>query len=567
MSRATTAHRPLVACALVLLPASALVLGLGSGTAQAQDFPKVFVFPALDLPAGASTAGAAAVTAGLYKELSVSVPITLLKEVDAAAAKMPADAGAGAGAGAASGAGVPAAKTAAEAKSLLDEGKKAKTKDPAKAVELLKGAVASYETLLPDTKDFAALAEAHLELGDALFRSGLQDEGEERMKLAVAMVGKPASTAGLDATYKGLLDKRVTKMATKAPGSLKLTTTPPGATVTVDGKAAPGPSPVTVEGLPPGVHYVLVMLAGRKPKVEKVDIKGNETSELTVALDPEGGAAPAPGAAPAAAPKGRLPDVLDRVMGKGRINAEGRKVLMAFGKAAEAKYLVLPYFVPDGDVFFLRAYMMRVDDGAMVKFDEKIFAALDKMDKGVQQTAELVIKYAYAFPEAEALDKAATIVVPVPEAKVAKSTKSSAIDEGDGGGGSVDDCDPEVDDCPPKKIHKKSGTHKVKKGAARTKKSKAGLKHRKPKVDDDDCDPEVDDCEDDGALAVDGDGDDGDGDGGGGGGGIHFKLPTNKWYFWVGVGAVGVVIAGAIVGGAFLASRDGVNAIVTWGER
>jgi len=534
-----------------LLGLAVLLIAPGAALAAAgPGFPTVFVLPALDLPEGASKAGAEAVTAGLYKELSVSVPITLLKDLDTAAAKM------GSGAGPSS---MPAAKTAAEAKALVDEGKKAKVKEAPKAIEILKGAVSGYEALLAETKDFAGLAAAHLELGDALFRAGFQDEGEEEMKLAVAMIGKPASMAGLDPAYAGLTDKRVKKVAAKAPGKLKLDTAPPGATVLVDGAAAPGPTPFTMDGLRPGVHYVLVTLAGSKPKVERVDIKGNETSELTVALEKEGAAA----AGPAAAPKGRLPDALGATVGKGIISTEGRKVLAAFGTAAEAKFVVVPYFVPDGDVFFLRTYMFRVEDGEMVKFDDKTFAALDKMEKGIQNTAETIIKYAYAFPPDGLLDKTASVVVPVPASKIAKTKKTSVIDDDDGGGGAyADDCDPEVDDCP-KKI--KKTTHKKKKKAARVTKKKHHTIRSHRDSDDDDEDVADDDDDDDGddkvAAKMKGDDDDDDG---GGGGGIHIKLPTNKWYFWLGVGVVGVVVAGAVAGGVYWGTRDGVNALVMW---
>jgi hypothetical protein len=81
---------------------------------------------------------------------------------------------------------------------------------------------------------------------------------------------------------------------TQAPntGSLSVTTTPAGALVFIDGTQV-GVSPVTVPGLSPGAHTILMKLDGYADLTATVTITAGQTQVYTTGLSPRAAAAPA----------------------------------------------------------------------------------------------------------------------------------------------------------------------------------------------------------------------------------------------------------------------------------
>ncbi|MBM4395125.1 MAG: PEGA domain-containing protein [Deltaproteobacteria bacterium] len=71
----------------------------------------------------------------------------------------------------------------------------------------------------------------------------------------------------------------------RMPGSLRIETDPPGATLVLDGRPA-GTSPATVPDLRPGPHEVVARLAGYEPTVARVEVQPDAESRATVALEP-----------------------------------------------------------------------------------------------------------------------------------------------------------------------------------------------------------------------------------------------------------------------------------------
>jgi hypothetical protein len=71
------------------------------------------------------------------------------------------------------------------------------------------------------------------------------------------------------------------------PGKLHVDSNPPGAAVTIDGKAQTGVTPLDVADLPAGPHDVKLTEAGRLPGGKSVDVGFASSQTVTVDLDPE----------------------------------------------------------------------------------------------------------------------------------------------------------------------------------------------------------------------------------------------------------------------------------------
>lgn len=76
---------------------------------------------------------------------------------------------------------------------------------------------------------------------------------------------------------------RLADLKAKQVGEVTVVTTPPGATISIDGTPQPGETPTTVK-LPPGPHKITLVAAGFEPKEVDVDVKGGEKAEQKLEL-------------------------------------------------------------------------------------------------------------------------------------------------------------------------------------------------------------------------------------------------------------------------------------------
>ena len=83
-----------------------------------------------------------------------------------------------------------------------------------------------------------------------------------------------------------------------ATGSLTVATTPAGALVLVDG-IGQGTSPVTISGLAPGTHTLVLMMTGFDKVTAQVTIAAGQTQTFTAALPQASAATATPSAPPA----------------------------------------------------------------------------------------------------------------------------------------------------------------------------------------------------------------------------------------------------------------------------
>jgi hypothetical protein len=181
-------------------------------------------------------------------------------------------------------------KTRNEAKKAFDQGQKnfeagdfaAAQENFQKANELVPSALAQFWLAMSLSKQQGKEAEAVTAFEAFLNNPEASQAGDEKIEQA------RSATEELRA---------------KLVGHLSLTSEPAGATVTVDGVAQEGQTPMELK-LPPGPHKLLITAAGHVPQELEVQAAGGEKLErqVTLAPEPPPEPPPAPAVEPAPAP-------------------------------------------------------------------------------------------------------------------------------------------------------------------------------------------------------------------------------------------------------------------------
>jgi len=102
----------------------------------------------------------------------------------------------------------------------------------------------------------------------------------------------------------GQVKDRLAELKGKQTGELSLATTPPGASVSVDGTAQPGETPMVIK-LSPGSHTVVISNPGYEKQEIKVDVTAGKKVDKSVEL--KAAELGAPPAGPTPAPEGPAP--------------------------------------------------------------------------------------------------------------------------------------------------------------------------------------------------------------------------------------------------------------------
>lgn len=123
-----------------------------------------------------------------------------------------------------------------------------------------------------------------------------QGKDKEALEAYEKFLGNPgAAKVGDDKVADA--KKRVEELKSKMTGEVSLSTVPPGATVTVDGAAQMGETPMIVR-LKPGSHKVVISAPGYQPKEMDIEVKAGEKLDQNVELVMDDSAAAPPPAAP-----------------------------------------------------------------------------------------------------------------------------------------------------------------------------------------------------------------------------------------------------------------------------
>lgn len=147
--------------------------------------------------------------------------------------------------------------------------------------------------------DFAA-AEAHFTKADSLVPSvqakywrAMSLDQQGKTAAALELFNAVLNTAGyenLGADKVAQVRQRVAELS-QAPADLTLTSTPPGASIDVNGAKQPGTTPLSLR-LAAGRHRVTVEAPGYAPQVVELTVGPGEAVERNVVLEPGTGAPP-----------------------------------------------------------------------------------------------------------------------------------------------------------------------------------------------------------------------------------------------------------------------------------
>jgi TonB family protein len=117
---------------------------------------------------------------------------------------------------------------------------------------------------------------AEVRLKDAeLIAKAASEKSKKEADAAIASAQKKAE----DSTRRTVLAEVEAERISKLPGILLVATTPPGASVSIDG-APPLTSPVRAEGIAPGAHRVRISLPEHETVEMNAEIKGTKTTDL-----------------------------------------------------------------------------------------------------------------------------------------------------------------------------------------------------------------------------------------------------------------------------------------------
>jgi hypothetical protein len=143
----------------------------------------------------------------------------------------------------------------AEKAAQLAKGRKVKP-----AADAYAGAATALLARFEGLENFSAVEQALWQQASLRYLLGAEDEAKKVLADLVRLSPGFVPPQGSD-TLSAAYDKARAEAKAQATGRLELVTSPPGATVTLDGRDL-GETPLAVEGLVPGTHYVRLLKAG-----------------------------------------------------------------------------------------------------------------------------------------------------------------------------------------------------------------------------------------------------------------------------------------------------------------
>lgn len=281
----------------------------------------------------------------------------------------------------------------AKAELLRVSGKEALAKGDAKGgMQQLNAALKLYEEGLASVQKLEAVGETLAFLAEAAILQDFGGDAKDYLKRLTTILGDADLPSGLDGRTRAMYDKVRAKLLRKKRGTLKITTTPPGATVRLDGITR-GKTPLVIKDLVRGDHYVQVEHPEAGLGAQRVRVKGGNIREAEVALSQELG----PG--PAQAADAKVTAALIERASKGTLDQTFRDQAEAIAVQVRARYVVVGHIAPQGNGFVLSAYLYGTQEKQTAAFDQfKFRAELSSVFVQAANFASAVEKAVTNFP-------------------------------------------------------------------------------------------------------------------------------------------------------------------------
>jgi hypothetical protein len=281
----------------------------------------------------------------------------------------------------------------AKAELLRVAGKETLAKgDAAVGMQQLNAALKLYEEGLASVQKLEAVGETLAFLAEAAIAQDFGGDAKDYLKRLTTILGDADLPAGLSGKTRAMYDKVRSKLLRKKRGTLKITTTPPGAEVRIDGLAR-GKTPVLIKDLVRGDHYVQVEHPEAGLGAQRVRVKGGKVRDAEIALSKELG----PG--PAQAADAKVTASLVERARKGTLDQTFRDQADAIAVQVRARYVVVGHIAPQGNGFVLSAYLYGTQEKQTAAFDQfKFRAELSSVFVQAANFASAVEKAVTNFP-------------------------------------------------------------------------------------------------------------------------------------------------------------------------
>ena len=284
----------------------------------------------------------------------------------------------------------------AKAELLRVAGKETLAKGDAKVgMQQLNAALKLYEEGLASVQKLEAIGETLAFLAEAAIAQDFGGDAKDYLKRLTTILGDADLPAGLSGKTRAMYDKVRGKLLRKKRGTLKITTTPPGAEVRLDGIAR-GKTPVVLKDLVRGDHYVQVRHPDAGLGAQRVRVKGGNVRDAEIALSKELGPGPVQDA-----DKKVVASLIERAR-KGTLDQTFRDQAEAIAVQVRARYVVVGHIAPQGNGFVLSAYLYGTQEKQTAAFNQfKFRAELSSVFVQAANFASAVEKAVTNFPFAQ----------------------------------------------------------------------------------------------------------------------------------------------------------------------
>lgn len=241
-------------------------------------------------------------------------------------------------------------------------------KDFEGALKQLQAALALYEEGLASVGRLEAVLETLGYLGACSLSLGYDDDAKDYFGRVLALMPDAAPMDDYPVQSIQLFEKLKTQQSKKKKGALTVKTDPPGAIVRVDGVER-GASPVTVNDLPRGEHYIQAASDTAGVAGQKVEVKGGKADTVELKLSTTVGPEPSQPVDPA------LVREVAKMAAEGKLGPPFRERADQIAGLTKAACLVVGHVEGQGNGYVLSAYVYSPDQKQVAALDEARFRA------------------------------------------------------------------------------------------------------------------------------------------------------------------------------------------------